>query len=261
LINFLSTWVKNLSLAIVVVTILGMLLPNNKTKKYVKMVMGLYVLFSIISPFVKNKNAFNVDIEEIYKGNTIETLSGENTYEESFNKDNIQNTYTKNENNNKSSINSNLEKLYAKKLEEDITQKLESQGYQLEECSVKTHIKDSSKKSDESNSTYIEQINIKVSNKSNNKKETNNVNDNNTENYKNSKESAESILVNEIQKIKKVEINISNNNLKDDLNNDSSSDSNGQNSEKTNLTADDIQNIKQFLIKEYGVDEKCLRIS
>ena len=59
MVNFLSSWVKNLSLAIIVVSILEMLLPNNKTKKYVKMVMGLYILFSIISPFIKNSYKLN----------------------------------------------------------------------------------------------------------------------------------------------------------------------------------------------------------
>ena len=61
MVNFLSSWVKNLSLAIIVVSILEMLLPNNKTKKYVKMVMGLYILFSIISPFIKNSDKLNFE--------------------------------------------------------------------------------------------------------------------------------------------------------------------------------------------------------
>lgn len=258
MINFLSTWVKNLSLVIVIVSILGMLLPNNKTKKYIKMVMGLYILFSIISPFVKNKDVFSIDVEKIYKGNSIETLSNGDDNMKMTNKDKTQNSDNIQSQN---TINSRLEKLYEQKLENDITQKLEKQGYELDECNVKTYIKDSSKELDTSNSTWIEQINIKVSNKSNNKKETDNVNDNNTKNDKKSKESAESVLVNEIQKIKKVDVNILNNNLKDGINSSSSNDSNEQNSEKTNLTANDIQNIKQFLIKEYGVDEKCLRIS
>ena len=55
MISFLSSWVKNLCLALIVVSILEMILPNNKTKKYVKMVMGMYILFSIIEPFVENK--------------------------------------------------------------------------------------------------------------------------------------------------------------------------------------------------------------
>ena len=54
MVKFLSSWVKNLSFSLIVVSILEMLLPNNKTKKYVKVVMGLYILFSIISPFIEN---------------------------------------------------------------------------------------------------------------------------------------------------------------------------------------------------------------
>ena len=48
MIEFLSSWAKGLGLAIVVVSILEMILPNNKTKKYIRMVMGVYILFTII---------------------------------------------------------------------------------------------------------------------------------------------------------------------------------------------------------------------
>ena len=59
MIGFLSSWAKSLGLAIVIVSILEMLLPNNRTKKYIRMVMGIYILFTIVSPFVKNKEIFN----------------------------------------------------------------------------------------------------------------------------------------------------------------------------------------------------------
>ena len=55
MIEVLSSWAKGLGLSIVVVSILEMILPNNKTKKYVRMVMGIYILFNIISPLVKNQ--------------------------------------------------------------------------------------------------------------------------------------------------------------------------------------------------------------
>ena len=42
MIEFLSTWAKNLGLAIIVISILEMLLPNNRTKKYVRMIFGIY---------------------------------------------------------------------------------------------------------------------------------------------------------------------------------------------------------------------------
>ena len=58
MIDFFSSWTKTLGLSIVIVSILEMLLPNNKTKKYVRMVMGIYILFTIISPFISNKEIF-----------------------------------------------------------------------------------------------------------------------------------------------------------------------------------------------------------
>ena len=61
MIKFLSSWAKGLGVAIVVVSILEMLLPNNKTKKYIRMVMGIYIIFNIISPLVQNKNVLNVN--------------------------------------------------------------------------------------------------------------------------------------------------------------------------------------------------------
>ena len=67
MIEFLSSWAKGLGLAIVIVSILEMLLPNNKTKKYIRMVMGLYILFTIISPFIKNRTLFNVENIDLSK--------------------------------------------------------------------------------------------------------------------------------------------------------------------------------------------------
>ena len=67
MIEFLSSWAKGLGLAIVIVSILEMLLPNNKTKKYIRMVMGLYILFTIISPFIKNRTLFSVDNIDLSK--------------------------------------------------------------------------------------------------------------------------------------------------------------------------------------------------
>ena len=60
MVEFLSSWAKSLGLAIVIVSILEMLLPNNKTKKYIRMIMGIYILFSIISPFIKNKEILDI---------------------------------------------------------------------------------------------------------------------------------------------------------------------------------------------------------
>ncbi len=71
MIEFLSSWAKSLGVAIVIVSILEMLLPNNKTKKYIRMVMGVYIIFNIIAPFIDNKDLLNFN--EINLDNYIET--------------------------------------------------------------------------------------------------------------------------------------------------------------------------------------------
>ena len=174
MINFLSSWVKNLCLALIVVSILEMLLPNNKTKKYVKMVMGLYILFSIIEPFIENSNELKFNVEDLYNQYSVETLA-------------------ESENVNQKSMDSRLDELYKQKLENDIVQKLDEEGYVVEDCDVKAHIS--------SNDTGIELITIKIKEKK----------DSSNENQSNETMNIEEKIVNEIQKIQKVEINVSKN--------------------------------------------------
>ena len=207
MINFLSSWVKNLCLALIVVSILEMLLPNNKTKKYVKMVMGLYILFSIIEPFIENSNELKFNVEDLYNQYSVETLA-------------------ESENVNQKSMDSRLDELYKQKLENDIVQKLDEEGYVVEDCDVKAHIS--------SNDTGIELITIKIKEKK----------DSSNENQSNETMNIEEKIVNEIQKIQKVEINVS-------KNQDNSSDESTQSEQQNqNITKNDIKIVKQFLIKE-----------
>ena len=104
MVNFLSSWVKNLCLPLIVVSILEMILPNNKTKKYVKMVMGMYVLFSIIAPFVENKNELKFDVENLYRQYSTETSTTTEVVDQT-------------------TMDSKLNELYEEKIEKNIIQK------------------------------------------------------------------------------------------------------------------------------------------
>lgn len=233
MINFLSLWVKNLSLALIVVSILEMLLPNNKTKKYIKMVMGLYILFSIIAPFVNNSNVLNFNIEDVYSdySKEISSTSATSTTGEV----------------NQASMDDRLNKLYKEQLESDITQKVEEKGYDVRKCKVEAHVSESD--------TGIESITIEIDGKNDNTENSNNSNktdatenSNGSSKYsKNSGNTLEDKIVKEIQKIQKVEIDVSK----------------GDDSEDTNsaITKTDVKMIKDFLTKEYGVSEKCLKIN
>lgn len=147
MINFMSTFVKNLSLALVIISILEMLLPNNKTKKYVKMIMGLYVLFSIIAPFIDNQDKIN--------------LSEFNTYVETS--EEIVQTDVKVD---QSSMDKRLNEIYEQELQKDIKRKIENKGYEIESCKIEAHISQED--------TGIEKITIKIARKigEENKEET-----------------------------------------------------------------------------------------
>ena len=210
MIEFISDWAKSLGLAIIIVSILEMLLPNNKTKKYIKVIMGIYILFNIISPFVKNKGIFNLN--EI----DLEAYSS---------------TQQNNEEVDQTSMDKRIIDLYEKELEKDIKDKLTKKGYIISNCRVIAKI------GNKDEDTHITKIKLQIKSKS--EEESQEVENNNLENK---------ILV-EVQKIKPIETNINEDKKEESIN-----------SEQMILNTD-IQNVKKFLMEEYGVNENCLEIS
>ena len=83
MIEVISSWAKSLGVTIVLVSILEMILPNNKTKKYIRVVLGLFVIFNIIAPFIQNKENLSlasINIEDYYtegnsNTNTVGTIN------------------------------------------------------------------------------------------------------------------------------------------------------------------------------------------
>ena len=217
MVEFLSSWAKSLGLAIVIVSILEMLLPNNKIKKYIRMIMGIYILFSIISPFVKNKEILdigNIDLES-YK--TTETTAIDQT-----------------------SMDKRIEQLYTDELEKDITTKIKEKGYKVTECKVEVKI------GNEDKETQITKIKLNIKKGINLQDETNEQNN-----------MIEDRIVVEVQKIKPI-----NTKMKNEIDNETiTNNQNATKSTEEKVTNTDIQNIKKFLIEEYGVNEKCLEIN
>lgn len=206
MIEFMSSWVKGLGLAIVIVSILEMLLPNNKTKKYVRMLMGIYVLFTMISPFVSNREIFSTNQFELEEYVTAQTSTSVN----------------------QSSMDERIKELYIQELEKDITKKLKEKGYEVTNCKVKAQI------SDKEEDTKITKIKLGIQ-KSQEKQQEQNI---------------ENQIVTQIQKIKPIDTSIQEEN-----------DLQQEETKSTKVNKSDIQNIKKFLIEEYGVNEKCLEIN
>lgn len=143
MIEFLSSWVKGLGLAIIIVSILEMLLPNNKTKKYIRMVMGVYILFTIISPFVQNKEILSssMDLEKYMEESKSNNISMQNGMED------------------------RVKQLYIQELEKDITKKLKEKGYEATKCVVDVKI---DKEAEETKIAKIK-LNVKKSEQGTNK--------------------------------------------------------------------------------------------
>lgn len=65
MINFLSNWVEGIAIAVIIASIFEMIIPKGNIKKYIKMILGIYVIFSIISPFVDSKALYSINVSEV----------------------------------------------------------------------------------------------------------------------------------------------------------------------------------------------------
>ena len=122
MINFLSSWAEQIVLAVIIATIIELILPNSKNKKYVQMVIGIYVLFNIISPVIKNKDILT--FEEI----NLEKYAS-NSYEEV----------------DQTAMDKRLEKIYLEELEQNIKAKFEDNEITIIKCTIDAEL-DTSKK-------------------------------------------------------------------------------------------------------------------
>ena len=142
MINFLSSWAEQVILAVIIATILELILPNSKNKKYVQMVIGVYVLFNIISPIIKNKEKLVFSEIDLDKYITTSTKVEQ------------------------SSMDARLEKIYLDELENNIKSKFKNAGIEIIKCTIDAEL-DTTKKN-----AGIHSIDVKVKNVDDEKKIT-----------------------------------------------------------------------------------------
>lgn len=81
----ISAWAQGIIIAVIVGSIIQMLLPENKNKKYIKVVIGIYILFSILSPIVgKNLSLDDYNFDNYLTIETSEIQDASSTYNESI---------------------------------------------------------------------------------------------------------------------------------------------------------------------------------
>lgn len=127
MIEWISGWAEQIVVAVIIASIIEMLLPNGNNKKYIKAIIGVYILFTIISPIIgkfANIDLKDIDYEKYFKeSETQETIS--------------QNLATNNE--------KTMEEIYINNLKADMKNKLEEKGYIVENLSLNIEVNDEKK--------------------------------------------------------------------------------------------------------------------
>ena len=88
----IGDWVQTIIVAVAVATIIEMILPNGNSKKYIKMVLGIFIVFNIVSPLISKITGTNLKISEIVNlEKYIDKASAYEIYDSSLEKNNQSN--------------------------------------------------------------------------------------------------------------------------------------------------------------------------
>ena len=178
MINFFSNWIEGIAVAVIISTIFEMLLPNGNIKKYVKMILGIYIIFCIIAPFTDTKV---LGESELFK--KIDEYTNDSEIK----------------NHSEYDTNKKINKIYESTFEKDLIKTIEKEGFTVYKCSVKGNF------NAEDENAGITEISIILESKKTSK---NNLNDN---------DKTEGEDIDGIDEIKKVKINVSKKNVENNI--------------------------------------------
>lgn len=223
MIDFISSWAQGLIVAVIIATIIEILLPEGNSKKFIKIVIGVFVLFQIISPVVQalgNNNSGDLsDILQIEKyQNQLAEYENQST--------NLASTNEK-----------TTREIYLNNVKTDMTSKLKEKGYTVHSIEIETKTEES---------YTIEKISLNLEKANEEKEESKN------ENYQEEQEAQNVIPINTIEEI---QIQIGEETSPEQEQQDTSSEKNSK-----KLTSTQKKEIREYLSETYGVKEKNIEI-
>lgn len=145
--EFITSWVQGIIIAVIIGTILEMLLSNGNSKKYIKVVIGVYIVFNIVSPIISKFTGSEFKLDSVIDINKYEDKIS--SYE--IDAKNLENTN-----------NSNIKEVYILNLKKDIKAKIEEKGYIVNIIQIEIENTDEYK---------VKNINMTISKKENDKEE------------------------------------------------------------------------------------------
>ena len=117
-------WCEGIIIAVIISIIIEMIIPEGKNKKYIKVIIGVYIMFVSIFPILELLD-YDFNFNKNMNYNTIETSQ---------------------------SINNNIKDIYISGIEENLKNEIEELGYEVENIKIYTDI----------NYENIEKIELKI---------------------------------------------------------------------------------------------------
>ena len=114
MINWLSDWAEAIIIAVIIGTIIEMLLPEGNCKKYIKVVIGIYVMFTIVNPIITKISGKEITVSDILELDEYISQAEENI---------------KNQNEIEIENENNIMEMYVSGIKQDIKLNVEEKGY------------------------------------------------------------------------------------------------------------------------------------
>lgn len=109
MIEFLVSWAEQLIVALIIIVVIEMVLPSQSSyKKYIKIILGIFILYVVITPLINNKIS-NLELKSMAIENTTNIVNPSNTID-----------YDK-----------QIETTYKVKLKEELSKYLNEKQYEL----------------------------------------------------------------------------------------------------------------------------------
>ena len=126
MVSFINSWAQGIILAIIIATIIEIVLPDGKNKKYIKTIIGIYVLFSIIYPIITKISNKQINLNSV--------VDAANTKMSSYQNNDIQAIDT----------NAYIEETYKGRIEQELQNKINEKGFNVDSLNLYIETEDES---------------------------------------------------------------------------------------------------------------------
>lgn len=138
--EFIYDWLKDIVVFFIIITLIELIMPKGKLKRYMNFIIGLILIFMVISPFLK---LFSIDFK--LEDSRIDQYQKQEIYDIDFTKEQTE----------------RIEDLYIEKIDSEINKLIEKQSeYKVKNSNINID-------KDEENFGEVNSINIELTQKNN----------------------------------------------------------------------------------------------